>query len=1206
MTCACFRILWKRGMKLKQIIREILDGNFKYNNGTLDFSCQRIELSVQAGEKAEGSFFIYGVEGVMTEGYIVSSDLRMACLSSSFGGSQDEIFYRFDASGAAAGEEVKGAFHMISNQGEYYLPFSVSVKASPMDSSLGEIRNLFHFTNLAKSNWAEAVKLFYSAEFGQMLSGNDRQYYAVYKGLSAVYGNEHNVEEFLLEINKKKPVEFMPEETEIRIEEPAAMIRYTLVIHRNGWGYTCLRVETEGGFLKVDEEAVTEDAFLGNLYRLYYYIQDENLHAGNNYGCIRLRSFEKTITIPVIVVCHAESGRKLTMMKREQKRVMTQLMQYYQSYRLKKISARTWLEESGGLVERLKEVDGNDIAARLFQAQLFVTQERIHEAEWILEQNQAEIEKAREEKPELYCYYLYLTTLCSKSDRYVDEVSRRIAGYYERNRGNWRIAWLLLFLADEYTKSAARKWALLEELFAYRCYSPVVYVEAWNLICMNPAILMKLGDFELQVLNFAAKNEAMKDDVMIQLLYLAQKQKGYSGLLLQVLTACYEKKPQNDLLHAICATLMKGNKQGSRYFKWYQAGVEQNLRITRLYEYYMMSVTLDDRQTLPKMVLMYFSYQSDLHYEITAWLYAYVWKHQEEIPEIYISYLPAIERFVIEQIKHGRINKNLAYLYRNVLEQSMIDAEIAGALTELLFLQDITVESDTVKQVALVYPYGVKEMIYPVTGRRAQVPIYDEECRIVLEDGERNRYTNSILSKREPLITTGRLFQLVSPYIREHLGYALYVCYDHKNDLNIQEENVERFRYLADSDFLAEKNRQEIKIGLVRFYYEKDRMWELDDYLLSLHPEEIASDDRKEVIRTMVLRGMYKEAYEWVRVTGPYRIDVKTLVRLFSRLLAQGDAAEEDDAFMTGILQYVVKKKKYDEQILQYLVRHYNGSIKDMRDIWKAAVDFGVDAYEISERIIVQALYTGSYIGEEMEIFNSYSRAGGKEEVISAFLSQISYDYVINEKVIDAAIFQSIRQMYREKAQIHLVCKIAYLKYYAENPEEIAEEMKEVISDFLRDLLNRKIVLPLFKSYQDYLPALHMLQDKVILEYRAKPGHRVKINYLIERDNGQEQEYCKETMKDMFSGICVKEFILFFGERLQYYITEETDGREQVTESGTISKNDSSSQLHAGSRFNLLNGIMIGRTLQDYDTVNTLLEEYYKKDFMTDKLFTMQ
>lgn len=1196
------RAFWKRGMELKQIIRDILDGNFKYDNSALDFSCSRIELSVQTGETAEGSFFIYGAKDVITEGYIVSSDLRMECLTSSFGGSQDEIFYRFDASGSADGEEVKGAFHMISNQGEYYLPFSVSVKAAPIDSSLGEIKNLFHFTNLAKSNWAEAVKLFYSPKFGQTLTGNSRQYYAAYKGLSAIPGNEHNVEEFLLEINKKKPVEFMPEETEIRLEEPAAMTRYALVIHRNGWGYTRLCVETEGGFLTVDEEVVTEDAFLGNLYRLYYYIQDEKLHAGNNYGCIRLRSFEKTITVPVTVVCHSETGRKLTMMKREQRRITTQLMQYYQAYRLKKISAKTWLEESGSLVERLKEVDGNDISARLFQAQLFVTQERFREAEWMLEQNRAETEKLREDKPELYCYYLYLTTLYSKSDRYVDEVSRKIAWYYERNRGNWRIAWLLLFLADEYTKSAARKWALLEELFAYRCYSPVVYAEAWNLICMNPAMLMKLGEFELQVLHFAAKNEAMKDDVMIQLLYLAQKQKGYSDLLLRILTACYEKKPQNDLLHAICATLIKGNKQGSRYFKWYQAGVEQNLRITRLYEYYMMSVTRDDRQKLPKMVLMYFSYQSDLHYEITAWLYAYVWKHQEEIPEIYISYLAAIERFIIEQIKHGRINRNLAYLYRNVLEQSMIDEEIAGALTELLFMQNITVESDAVKQVVLVYPYGVREMVYPVSGRQAQVPLFDEECRVVLEDGERNRYTNSIGSSREQLITTGRLFKLVAPYVREHLGYALHICYDHKDDLTILEENVDRFRYLADSDFLAEENRREIRMKLIQFYYEKDRMWELDEYLLSLQPEDIAREDRKEVIRTMVLRGMYQEAYEWVRITGPYRIDVKTLVRLFSRLLLQGDAASENDALMTGILLYVVKKGKYDEQILKYLVRYYNGSIKDMRDVWKAAEDFGVDAYEISERIIVQTLYTGSYIGEEMEIFSSYSRAGGKEEVISAFLSQISFDYVICEKVIDTAIFRSIRQLYREKAQLHLVCKIAYLKYFAENPKEITEEMKEMISAFLQDLLNRKIMLPLFKSYQGYLPALALLQDKVILEYRAKPGHRVKIHYLIQREDGKEQEYCKETMKDMFSGICVREFILFFGERLQYYITEETDGKEQVTESGTISKNDSS-QLDMGSRFNLLNGIMIGRTLQDYDTVDTLLEEYYKKDFMTDKLF---
>ena len=89
----------------------------------------------------------------------------------------------------------------------------------------------------------------------------------------------------------------------------------------------------------------------------------------------------------------------------------------------------------------------------------------------------------------------------------------------------------------------------------------------------------------------------------------------------------------------------------------------------------------------------------------------------------------------------------------------------------------------------------------------------------------------------------------------------------------------------------------------------------------------------------------------------------------------------------------------------------------------------------------------------------------------------------------------------------------------------------------------------------------------------------------------------------MFAGICVKEFVLFFGERLQYYIMDSSEDGEQLTQSGAVNVNDSSTG-QTGSRFNLLNDIMIGKTLQDYDTVDKLLEEYYKKDFMVDKLFT--
>ena len=1187
---------------MRQAVEEILNGKFNVDNGSLDFSCPRIDLSLYADTVTEDFFTVYGPEGHMTEGYVVSSDLRMECLTQSFGGSRDEIHFRFDSHGMEVGEEVKGAFNIISNQGEYYLPFSVMIITETVESSMGGIKNLFHFTNLAKSNWDEAVKLFYSEEFKAVFEGNDKHHYAAYKGLSAVKGNEHNVEEFLLEINKKKPVEYIPEETDIKIEDPLEQTRYALVVNRNGWGYTNLRIETEGGFVRVEEDTVSDASFLGNIYRIYYYIDHEKLHAGNNYGCISLVQKHQTIRVPVTVVVH-RTGRKALGIHKEKGRLTVEMMEYYQAFRLKKISTKTWMTETNKLLNRMMELDDKDITYKLFQAQILLTEERYNEAKWLIEKQEEQVLARQRECPELWCYYLYLTTLYSKDYRYVDEAAAEVAEVYERNRGNWRIAWLLMYLSEEYIKNAPRKWELLEELFRYRCTSPVIYIEAWHLLCMNPTMLLKLDTFEQQILRYAVKNDLMKDEIILQIVYLAQKQKAYSDSIFHILVGCYEKRPQNDILHAICTLLIKGNRYGEAYFDWYRAGVEQNLRITRLYEYYMMSISLQYDGPLPKMILMYFAYQSDLHYEITAFLYAYVHRHREEMSEIYVNYTASIERFVTEQIRRGRINKDLAYLYRNLISLPMIDEESAAKLASLIYMRELWTDSDRIREAILVYPYGVGEDIYPVIGGRAQIPVFDSDCKILLGDGEGNRYAVSVECRTEPLINPAKLALMIAPFVRDNLGFALYVCFEYQNTFTVQEDNADLFMRLAKSDRIAEHMKREIRMKLVHFYYDKDRMRELDDYLLELTPQDVSRRDRKEIIRYMIMRGMYEEAYRWVRRYGPYGVDAKILMKLCSRLL--DEYPEQEDPIMTGVLHYVLGKGKYDENVLGYLIRYFFGSIKDMRDIWRTAEDFGMDTYTLCERMLVQMLYTGAHVGEKLDIFRTYAKLGGNEMLRAAFLSQCCFDYAIGEQITEPYVFQSILQLYMEDAPMHLVCKIAFLQYYAENKHEQNEMIKQVCCDFLRDLLNANIVLPLYKEYQGYIPQMDEYQDKTIVEYRVGPGCRAVIHYVIQSDGGTENEYRKEEMKDVFAGICVKEFVLFFGERLQFYITEESEGGEQLTKSGTVNKSDIG-QDSFESRFTVLNDIMIGMTLHDYDTVDDLLREYYRQDYMTDTIFRMR
>ena len=1187
---------------MRQAAEEILNGKFNGGNGSLDFSCPRVDISLHADTVTEDFFTVYGPEGQMTEGYVVSTDLRMECMTQSFGGSQDEIHYRFDSHGMEAGEEVKGAFNVISNQGEFYLPFSVSITPKTVVSSLGDVKNVFHFTNLAKSNWEEAVKLFYSDEFRAVFEGNDKQYYAAYRGLSAVKGNEHNVEEFLLEINKKKPVEYIPEETQIKIEDPLPQTRYALVINRNGWGYTRLKVKAEGGFLRVEEDNVSDASFLGNIYRVYYYVDHDKLHAGNNYGCILLEQEHQTTRIPVTVAVH-KSARKAFGIHKEKGRLTVEIMEYYQAFRLKKISTKTWMTETNKLLNRMMELDDRDIAYKLFQAQILLTEDRYNEAKWLIEKHEEQVLLRQKECPELWCYYLYLTTLYSKDYKYVDEVALEVREVYERNRGNWRIAWLLLYLSEEYVRNPARKWELLEELFRYRCTSPVIYIEAWHLLSMNPSMLLKLDVFEQQILRYAVKNDLMKDEIIMQVVYLAQKQKNYSDSIFHILTGCYGKRPQNDILHAICTLLIKGNRYGEDYFEWYRAGVEQNLRITRLYEYYMMSISLQYEGPLPKIILMYFAYQSDLHYEITAYLYAYVYRHREEMPDIYVNYTAAMERFVTEQIRRGRINKDLAYLYRNLISLPMVDEESASQLATLLFIREIKVDSDRIREAIIVYPYGVGEYVYPVIGGRAQVPVYDSDCRIIFGDGLGNRYTASVDFHTEIFLSPAKLAIMISPFVRDNLGYAIYTCFEYQNTFEVQGDNVDLFAYLAQSDRISEHMKRKIRMMLAHFYYEKDRMRELDDFLLKLTPEDVSKQDRKEIIRYLIVRGMYKEAYNWVRRYGPYGVDAKILVKLCSRLLDEDDMAQ--DAVMTGILHYVVKRGKYDENVLNYLIRYFAGSTKDMRDIWKTAEDFGMDTYALCERLITKMLYTGVHVEEKMAIFRTYAKGGGNETLMAAFLSQCCYDYAIGGQITDPLIFRSVLQLYKERAPLHFVCEIAFLQHYAKNRQEQDDVVRQVCCDFLQDLLNKNIVLSVYKEYQGYIPQMDEYQDKTIVEYRAKPGSKAVIHYMIQSEDDAESEYIKEEMKDMFAGLCVKEFLLFFGEKLQFYITEESEGGEQVTKSGTVSKSDTG-QDGPKSRFTVLNDIMIGMTLHDYDTVNDLMQDYYRQDYMVDTIFRMR
>lgn len=1186
---------------MEEVIDRILEGNFEYENGSLEFSCTKLELTIKKGEVREGSFKILGENGRYTKGTVSTTDRRMECLTTEFVGTEETVGFCFHGENLEEGDVVRGEFCVVSNQGEYYLPFVVSVEYVQLTSSLGNIKNLFHFANLAKTNPEEAAALFYTPDFKNIFTGSDRQYAVRYRALAADYGNEQNIEEFLISINKKQKIEYLTDVQALSFENPEGVVAGEITITRNGWGYTRLHVEVQGDFLYTEKTELCDDDFLGNVCRLPVFVEEAALHDGNHFGRVRIFNRYAELEIPAFVKYHGVGPDRR---RREKKQFIREMMELYQAFRLKKTDTTSWLEQSSRIVEEMTGADDKDVAARLFQTQLLITEGRYNEAQWILDHVADLLDVAEVRDPVLEAYYLYLTTLIQRNETYVNRIAKQVEQIYKKNRDEWRIAWLLLYLSEEYSRSSTKKWIFLEEQADRGCISPVIYIEALLLINRNPSLLMKLGHFEKNVLSYGAKQGLLSGDVILQFVYLAQKEKEYSPGMYRILKQCYRIMPAAEVLREICSLLIKGNKTGAEYYEWYRLGVEKEIRITRLYEYYMLSVDREKVDVLPKMVLMYFSYQNTLHYELAAFLYVNVYRNRENFPDLYESYRHTIEQFVTEQIIKRHINRDLAYLYKNVLSARMVTKEVAEALADLLFVHRIQIAQKDIRYVIVYQDYKSGEQKYPVTDRNAYVSLPTGEAAIVFEDAYKNRYVTGVQHIIEKLLLPGKLAKLIMPMVEGSRNFFLYQCFNGREIAEITAENEKGFRFLAEDTDMVNTCRQMICMRLLQYYYEKDKIRELDTYLEVIEPGFLSATERSEVMRYLLMRGQEERAEEWLRQYGPYGMEPKALVRLCSFIIKEKDCTE--DAMLTEAVWYAFSKGKYDERCLGYLVKHYKGLTGRLRDIWKAAVDFGMEVRSLEERILIQMLYSGAYVGEKTDIFRKYVADGAATETELAFLSQCAYEYYVKDRLAAGCLFEEMAVLHKRGETLQKVCKLSYIKYYAENKAELTEEKKKLVLQFIKEMLRENIRLKMFWEFADEedTELSDRLSDRTVVEYKAHPQARAVMHYCVEMAEGEEAAYCTEDMSEAYGGVCYKDFVLFFGERLQYYIMEKREGSEQLTESASIQKSDAGLR-GAESKYTLINDLSISTALQDYETVDKLLEEYVYKEFLKNGLFKL-
>ena len=1184
---------------LREIIDKLIDGVFEYDTDKLLFDVQLIEEKLSPREIHEGIVHCKSQNGTAVKGFIYSSNMRVTVKETEFNSDEFTIEYTFNPAGLEAGDEVKGDIQIVSSAGEYYLPFEFTILSTAKDSKVSGVRNLFHFTNLAQTDFSEAVAIFYTPDFVRVFEGNDRNNLTKYRGYSNIPGDKQSVEDFLCSINKKKQVELLVEKNIFEFTEVTSRLRCEIVVRKSTWGFVQAQISSDADFLILEKEKINNEEFNSVDYKLVFYIDDEKLHEGRNYGTIKIKNKNNELCITIIAMLRS-SDKSRRAARKETKALQYRLMNCYLRFRTKQMNANGWVRESMKIVERMNLLDDKNPVSRLFQAQLLLVENRVSEAKWILEHVYNEM-KIIEHDDECYAYYLYLTSLIKRDEQYVNDVSARINSYYSMYPESMPFLWMLIYLDADLSASSTKKLAAIENMTKRGVHSPILFVEAYNVYVANPAIISKLSSFEIEVLRFAVKNGKISKEIIRQVAMIASRSRDFSYRLLKLLMSIYELYNDPEIVDAICSMLIRANITDVEYHKWYREGVRLELKITKLYEYFIYSspCNLEDG-VLPKSVIMYFGFQNRLDYEHKAFIYANLITYKNKLPDLYEQYYENMLVFAIEQVMDNHISAHLAIVYEEVLSPEFIKPNMANNLSSLIFAREITTDNKDYKQLVVVFDEFVDEFVYPIENGKAYPRLYSRNVSLFFEDSKHKRYYVD-RSEATRIINENNYIHVIKRYVTGNLPFFLYLCEGKRQYISVEEENADFCRDLVEADSISESLKSEIRMSLLHFYYDSDRITTLDEYLLGIDIRDLTARERAELVDFYVKRSLYEQAYEIVTEYGDELVSVKALVKICSHMIERTDGV--NDVMLQSIAYDAFRNGKYDNNTIQYLINNYGGPTKELRNLWKAAKSFDASCLMLAEKLIIQMLFTRTMVGEKEQIFEDYLASGASPRVEMAYLSYAAYDYFVKERITDKSIFTHLVNNYRTNEPLNDGCKLALLKYFTDNVREITERIKDMIVSFIQEFLHKNVYFKFFSEYVDLVPELAAFSSALFIEYRTNPNSHVVLHYIL-ADDDDDDLYRTEEMRNMYGGIFSKEFMLFFGERLQYYVTEEHEGREMLTLSDSISIEETIND-GTDSRYNILNSMVVAKTLQDDATLMDLMQEYVEEDAFVEKVFNI-
>ena len=962
------------------------------------------------------------------------------------------------------------------------------------------------------------------------------------------------------------------------------------------------------------------------------------LHAGRNFGRVIVQGPFNEKAIPIEVHCPGSAAQMRRRQGKELELLQLQLMRLYVDFRLDEKLPDNWFLQADRLIDEISLRSHRDLIPRLYGVHLLILRGQHAEARKELGRiavryagnDTAQNFTARftGEQEDAYCYRQYLYARCRMEDTQLrGRVVRFLRGIY-RQTGDWRTAWMLLDLAEEYAPGTAARWNFLRHQFESGCNSPVIWIEAWDMVKADPRILLPgssvqerwaRDDFGLHVLWYAARNRVLTPRAAEVMIVLAEKKKTFSKLLFRALCSAYEMWDEE------CRILShedSGRTAGAQEGTPDPSRTDSTLTDSSLTDTSLTESFLTDMQDHGDAA----EEAAQMKTQMLRAACILLVRGQDLSLQAHKWYARAVEA----DIPLTNLEEN----WRRSMPVEDADYRIPAGRNAVLR----TTASRAVRAV-VVYDRFRGEEVFPVRHGVAFLAVYGDANTIFLEDEEGNRYAKSLpyALDEKPAQQDGDAPE--NPYaLAEWIGFGsrtgLSLRVEPREDDPVSEQFAKAVGSLLDSGLLTGEART--KLLLMCLSDSSGKQDYLRFYLSKADPSQGDAKERASLLGYLAAAGEYEKAMRWLMTYGTEGIGAQLLGSISVGSAWEGGAQTALvplgwEAFLRG---------NESAGLLERLSASFSGLSGELLRLRKACADSGLSTTELDRRIIRQVLYSGAVAAEHGQIIVS---AGRKLE--DAFLPSVAQyaDFAFSNGISmgnrmtdliagliadggaaaamsgavsgaraaaagiagpsDRNVSGAGKQAERE--EIPDICRIACLKELSMRQGEISGRERSAAKASLSVLLSKGIIFPFYRQFPGYDDRLDLYAEETLVQYHpSEPddgsGRNIVFHYTTSR-RGEAGSYRTRPMKEMYRDFYVSGFLLFFGEQMHYYITDDAAGRH-VVQSGIIGQ-DARILDNCSGRFGLINETTRAAALREYDEALSLLTGYYRRSYLESELF---